>query len=139
MESKSHISNLFMFLFEFIRMSKRVLQDTTSMGQQHQKLRIDDKARTLKRLMSANIVTTSNVEKILCEGCHKRALPAEPDFSGNLTGECRFCSRRSLCIDCWSLCKICRLELCSLCSVKDYSQQDTLTVCLDCYRHRKTK
>lgn len=138
-------------------MSKRALdssgdsQTTVLLVNMEKTVRIDKQAikeRTLKRLMSAGEAyrmsvesTRLEIEKILCEGCHKRAYPAEADsgYCGNLVGECRFCSRRSLCRDCWATCKICRLELCSLCSVKDYSQKDTQTLCLDCYRQRKSR
>ena len=114
------------------------------------KVRIDKQAvkeNTLRRLLSAGEAYQSvlrkagplEVEKILCESCHKRAYPAEasPSYSGNLVGECRFCSRRALCVDCWSTCRMCRMEACSLCSVKDYSQKDTAAVCLDCHRHNR--
>ena len=106
-------------------------------------VRIDKEAikqRTLKKLMSAGEIYRSSVqigeaEKILCEGCHKRAPPAVGSH-GSLVGECRFCSRRTLCVDCWSMCKLCGMEVCSLCSVKDYSQKDTVILCLDCYKNK---
>jgi len=108
------------------------------------------KELTLKKIMSASaamrsVVSVSNTfglietqqeeEWILCEGCHKRAPRARPLDTSALVGECRFCSRRNLCGDCWSLCKQCGMEACPLCSVKDYSSRDTAVVCLDCKRH----
>lgn len=102
--------------------------------------------QTLKRLMAAGCAkrpqassSTSGASLILCEGCHKRAPPADSSCSSDswaLVGECRFCSRRSLCIDCWARCASCGMETCSLCSVKDYSGRDTVAVCLDCKRHQ---
>ena len=108
------------------------------------------KEMTLKRIMNAGQVYRSKlplhpinipqpqVELILCEGCHKRTSPAELNVSSSsaLVGECRFCSRRSLCADCWSLCAVCGWETCPLCSVKDYSSRETVAVCLDCKRHK---
>lgn len=112
-------------------------------------VRIDKHAvqeNTLKRLMAAGSGKASLrppescISLILCEGCHKRAPPAEsPDDSWALVGECRFCSRRSLCIDCWTRCASCGMETCPLCSVKDYSGRDTVAVCLDCKRHHTQK
>ncbi len=112
----------------------------------HKNVRIDKEAvkqQTLKRIMQASAAmrlavienpAKENFEMILCEGCHKRAHRAEGP-SSSLVGECRFCSRRNLCVDCWSTCKQCGMEVCPLCAVKDYSNRDTVSVCLDCKRH----
>lgn len=92
---------------------------------------------TLKRLMSAGHADSKikSAPLILCEGCHRRAPPAESACPAALVGECRFCSRRTLCVECWSLCAKCGMETCPLCSVQDYSGRDTVAVCLDCKRH----
>jgi hypothetical protein len=101
--------------------------------------------QTLKRLMAAGQARaapsrTTGISLILCEGCHKWAPPAEsPNDNWALVGECRFCSRRSLCVDCWTRCASCGMETCPLCSVKDYSGRDTVAVCLDCKRHQTQK
>ncbi len=103
-------------------------------------VRIDKGAMTLKKIMSA-VVEVKEVPPpslILCESCHKRAPPAEKDACASaliLVGECRFCSRRSLCAECWTTCMHCGLEICPLCSVKDYSGRCTSAVCLDCKRY----
>jgi hypothetical protein len=107
------------------------------------------KQLTLKKIMNASAVMRNAVSAkasfaesevrqedwILCEGCHKRAPRARSTDSLSLVGECRFCSRRNLCDDCWSVCKQCGMEACPLCSVKDYSGRDTAAICLDCKRH----
>lgn len=106
------------------------------------------KELTLKKIMNAGQVfrykisqmnplqpNNPTVELILCEGCHKRAPPPESSAGTALVGECRFCSRRSLCSDCWGTCCMCGMEVCPLCSVKDYSGRETVPVCLDCKRH----
>jgi len=105
-------------------------------------VRIDKGQLTLKRIMSAGHGPPTEFPSlsILCEGCHRRAPPAEPLLSSSaLVGECRFCSRRSLCRECWSLCAKCGMETCPLCSVQDYSGRDTVAVCLDCKRHSNQK
>lgn len=108
-------------------------------------VRIDQSAvkeMTLKRLMGAGKAKEErreHAELILCESCHKRAPAAESADSWALVGECRFCSRRSLCVDCWARCASCGMETCPLCSVKDYSGRDTVAVCLDCKRHSTQK
>ena len=97
---------------------------------------------TLKRLMcaaQARPKEQSVTSLILCESCHKRAPAAESTDSWALVGECRFCSRRSLCGDCWGRCASCGMETCTLCSVKDYSGRETVAVCLDCKRHSTQK
>ena len=121
-------------------------ESTTTAPALQKNVRIDKEAvkqMTLKRIMEASAAmrlavienpARENFEKILCEGCHKRANRAEGS-SSSLVGECRFCSRRNLCVDCWSTCKQCGMEVCPLCSVKDYSNRDTVSVCLDCKRH----
>lgn len=124
-------------------MEKRRLRDDDP-GTAHKAVRIDKSALrqlTLKRIMSAAAsFEMKEPQLILCEGCHRRAPPAElPAGSGALVGECRFCSRRSLCNECWSLCAKCGMETCPLCSVKDYSARDTVAVCLDCKRHATQK
>jgi hypothetical protein len=113
-------------------------------------LRIDKLAvqeLTLRRIMAAghsksrDSLPSVEPSFILCEGCHKRAPPAEATIENNwsLVGECRFCSRRSLCVDCWARCASCGMETCPLCSVKDYSGRDTVAICLDCKRHQTQK
>ena len=106
--------------------------------------KMDDKGvalNTLQRLMSAG----SNVKPlnpfaqlstlVLCEACHKRKSPAEQ--SALNIGECRFCSRRTLCGDCAGVCAFCGFETCSVCSTKDYQQKATVIVCLDCATGRR--
>ena len=130
-----------------IPLKRRQREDAISDGPTLMKnVRIDKEAvkqQTLKRIMQASAAMRlavienhpkEHVELILCEGCHKRAQRAEGP-SSSLVGECRFCSRRNLCVECWSTCKQCGMEVCPLCSVKDYSSRDTVSVCLDCKRH----
>jgi hypothetical protein len=125
-------------------------RDDVGCGEQIKAVRIDTVAvqhATLKRIMAAGQekprarqldVDVGRI-LILCEGCHKQAAPAESSDSYALVGECRFCSRRNLCIDCWTRCASCGMETCPLCSVKDYSGRDTVAVCLDCKRHHSRK
>lgn len=130
-----------------ICLGKRQRDDRTE--EQPKTVRIDPHAvqeMTLKRLMAAghssksrSVRSESSGVMILCEACHKRAPPAESSDSYALVGECRFCSRRSLCVDCWTRCASCGMETCPLCSVKDYSGADTVAVCLDCKRHHARK
>ena len=123
---------------------KRRLQDEV-VGDvcQGKVVKVDKGGLTLRKIMTGGMsVKTVRSEMrfedlILCESCHKRGIA--PTGSGVLVGECRFCSRRSLCIDCWSTCKLCGLETCPLCSVKDYSERDTAAVCLDCKRHHANR
>ena len=101
-------------------------------------VKVDKAGLTLKKIMTGGFSLRmmnreSTVELILCESCHKRA--PRPSGGGIFVGECRFCSRRSLCVDCWSTCKLCGMETCPLCSVKDYSERETAAICLDCKRH----
>lgn len=120
-------------------------RDDERPAEREKALRVDVqgvKDLTLKRLMAAGAAerTKEVPSLILCEGCHRRAPPAEsPCDSWALVGECRFCSRRNLCIDCWTRCASCGMETCPLCSVKDYSGRDTVAVCLDCKRHQTQK
>ena len=131
--------------------TKRGRDDTgVAVAAEGKAVRIDKgyiKELTLKKIMAAGTIYKASVQAasfitpmpvplILCEACHRRAPSAEPaGGSPSLVGECRFCSRRSLCTDCWSMCSMCGMETCTLCSVKDYSSRDTVAVCLDCKRH----
>jgi hypothetical protein len=104
-------------------------------------IRVDKGGLALKKIMTAakSRVHDQSTTLILCESCHKRAPPAESENTPSnptvLVGECRFCSRRNLCVDCWTTCMHCGLEVCPVCSIKDYSGRNTSAVCLDCKRY----